>query len=97
LGTERGAGAWSDARYWGPHAQALGIPVNGTPAVGSVAWYAASPSSKSGHVAYVEQVNSPTSIIISEMNYESDNGFRVFTITPSSGHWPTSFIHIHDR
>ena len=45
-----GDGTWSDAIDWGPHARALGIAVNGTPAVGSVAWYS------SGHVAYVEQV-----------------------------------------
>ena len=25
------------------------------------------------------------------------NGFRVQAITPSSGYWPTSFIHVHDR
>jgi surface antigen len=92
-----GGGRWGNASNWGPHAQALGIPVNGTPAVGSVAWYAGSSSSPFGHVAYVEKVNSPTSVIISEMNYDNDNGFRVWTITTSSGHWPTSFIHIHDR
>ncbi|HET7013871.1 MAG TPA: CHAP domain-containing protein [Streptosporangiaceae bacterium] len=85
-----GDGRWSDASNWGPHARALGITVNGTPAVGSVAWYSA------GHVAYVEKVNSPTSVVISEMNYDNDNGFRVRTITTASG-WPTGFIHIHDR
>ena len=86
----KGDGTWGDATNWGPHARALGIAVNGTPAVGSVAWYS------SGHVAYVEQVNSPTSIVISEMNYDFDNGFWVHTITTSSD-WPTSFIHIADR
>jgi surface antigen len=86
-----GGGSWGNASNWGPHAQALGIVVNGTPAVGSTAWYS------SGHVAYVEQVNSPTSIVISEMNYDFGNGFRVWTITTSSGHWPTGFIHLHDR
>jgi surface antigen len=88
-----GRGAWGDAKNWGPHAQALDITVNGTPAVGSVAWYS---SGTSGHVAYVEQVNSPTSIVISEMNYDLDNGFWVHTITTSSG-WPAGFIHIADR
>lgn len=86
-----GGGIWGNASNWGPHAQALGITVNGTPAVGSIAWYSA------GHVAYVEQVNSPTSIVISEMNYDFDNGFRVRTITSTGGSWPTGFIHIHDR
>jgi surface antigen len=88
-----GGGTWGNANNWGPHAQALGIAVNSTPAVGSVAWYS---SGQFGHVAYVEQVNSPTSIVISEMNYDLGNGFWVHTITTSSG-WPTAFIHIHDR
>ena len=80
---------WGAASNWGYAAQRLGI-YNHTPARGSVAWYS------SGHVAYVEQVNSPTSVVISEMNIDYKNGFRVRTITTSSG-WPTGFIHIHDR
>jgi surface antigen len=85
-----GRGLWGDAVSWGRHARKLGITVNSVPATGSVAWY------RSGHVAYVEKVNSPTSVVISEMNYDADNGFRVTTITTSSG-WPTGFIHIADR
>jgi surface antigen len=80
---------WGDARTWASAARAAGIPVNGTPAPGSVAWYS------SGHVAYVEQVISPTEVSISEMNYDYDNGFRVRTVTTSSG-WPSGFIHIKD-
>ena len=83
---------WGDASNWEAAADAIGITVNGTPALGSVAWYS------SGHVAYVEQVNSPTSVVISEMNYDYDNGFRVRTITTAvGGGWPTAFIHIADR
>ena len=81
---------WGDASNWGPTAESLGIPVNGTPTVGSVAWYA------DGHVSYVEQVVSSSQVVISEMNYDTDNGFQVRTITPASG-WPTAFIHIKDR
>jgi len=83
---------WGPAANWGPHAMSLasyGITVDTTPTPGSIAWY----SSGEGHVAYVEWVNSPTSVVISEMNYDNDNGFRIRTITPSSG-WPTDFIHI---
>ncbi len=86
-----GQGRWGNADNWGPQARRLGIAVNTTPALGSIAWYS------SGHVAYVEQVNSPTSIVISEMNYDGDNGFRIQSITPASGYWPTGFIHIRDR
>jgi surface antigen len=71
--------------------------VNGTPAVGSIAWYASTKAAPDGHVAYVEKVNSPTSIVMSEMNYDSDNGFWVHTITRSTGDWPTDFIHVADR
>ena len=85
-----GQGTWGSADNWGPHAEALGITVNSTPALGSIAWYS------SGHVAYVEEVKSPTSIVVSEMNYDFDNGFRVRAIRPSRG-WPTAFIHIADR
>ena len=85
-----GGHQWGNAESWGSVAVAEGIPVNGTPALGSVAWYA------SGHVAYVEEVKSSTKVVISEMNYDYDNGFRVHSITTSSG-WPSGFIHIHDR
>ena len=80
---------WGNASNWGYAAQRLGL-YNHTPARGAVAWYSR------GHVAYVEQVNSPTSVVISEMNIDYKNGFRVRTITTAVG-WPTGFIHIHDR
>ena len=84
-----GAGNWGDATKWGSHAGTLGVDVNGTPAVGAVAWYSW------GHVAYVEKVNSLTSVDISEMNYDNANGLRVRTITTASA-WPSGFIHIKD-
>lgn len=88
---------WGNAGAWGGVARSLHFAVNGTPAVGSVAWYApASGLLKYGHVAYVEKVNSPTSVVISEMNYDGRNGFAVHTITTSSG-WPSGFIHLADR
>ncbi len=86
-----GKGRWGNADNWGPQARRLHIAVNSNPALGSIAWYS------SGHVAYVEQVNSANSIVISEMNYDGDNGFRVQVITPDSGYWPAGFIHVHDR
>jgi surface antigen len=87
---------WGNATDWDTAASALGIPVNGTPGVGSVAWYAGRSGDEEGHVAYVEEVISSTEVVISEMNYDFDNGFRVRTITTTSG-WPTAFIHIKDR
>ena len=85
---------WGNATDWGSAAKAARIPVNGTPAVGSVAWYAGKPGDNDGHVAYVEEVLSPTEVVISEMNYDFKNGFRVRQISTSSS-WPTDFIHFH--
>jgi hypothetical protein len=82
---------WGDASGWATAARNLGIAVNTTPAAGSIAWYS------QDHVAYVEQVNSPTSVVISEMNYDYANGFRVRTVTAGSSGWPTDFIHLADR
>ncbi|HWC47779.1 MAG TPA: CHAP domain-containing protein [Solirubrobacterales bacterium] len=84
-----GGRQWGDASKWGNTASAEGIAVNGTPALGSVAWYP-------GHVAYVEKVISGTEVVIAEMNYDYANGFRVRRISTSGG-WPSAFIHIHDR
>ncbi len=91
FGDYYGGQHWGDASDWASAARALNITVNGTPAVGSVAWYSAD------HVAYVEKVNSPTSIVISEMNYDYGNGFWVHTVTAGAKGWPTDFIHIADR
>jgi surface antigen len=92
-----GKGRWANAVNWAPRARALKIAVNGKPAVGSIAWYGSTKAAPDGHVAYVEKVNSPTSIVMSEMNYDSDNGFWVHTITQATGDWPTEFIHLADR
>lgn len=88
-----GQGRWGDAVRWGPKAKKLGIKVNTTPTVGAIAWYSATKPAPDGHVAYVEKVNSPTSFVMSEMNYDADNGFWVHTIRKSTGDWPTEFIH----
>jgi surface antigen len=86
---------WGDATDWATAAEGAGLAVNSTPALGSVAWYSGTAGDDDGHVAYVEQVVSSNEVIVSEMNYDFDNGFRVRTITTSSG-WPTDFIHVKD-
>jgi surface antigen len=88
-----GAGRWGDAVHWKKRAAHLKITVNTTPSVGAIAWYAATKPAPDGHVAYVEAVRSPTSFVMSEMNYDADNGFWVHTITRATGDWPTEFIH----
>jgi surface antigen len=90
-------GRWGDAVRWGPMAKKLGITVNTTPAVGAIAWYSATKAAPDGHVAYVERINSAKSFVMSEMNYDGDNGFYVHTITRTTGDWPTEFIHFASR
>lgn len=67
-----------------------------TPRVGSIAWWAggAQGAGSLGHVAYVEQVLSPTEIVVSESNWGSDFDWRHIT---TAQNWPTGFIHWTDR
>lgn len=85
---------WSNAINWDDAARRAGFVRDGNPALGSVGWYNWSPN---GHVAYVEKVNSPTSVVISEMNWDGHNGFRVRVVTKGKVGWPMKFLHIHDR
>ncbi|MEU7784296.1 CHAP domain-containing protein [Amycolatopsis sp. NPDC049159] len=83
-----------NAYEWGGQAQAHGVAVNGTPAVGAVAWWAANSngSGSLGHVAYVEEVGNGY-ILTSEDNYGGD--FHWVRLTPG-GYYPTGFIHFRD-
>ncbi|RYB92064.1 CHAP domain-containing protein [Nocardioides oleivorans] len=87
---------WSgdgDAKNWGV---AMASITDQTPRVGAIAWYRAgvSPAGSSGHVAYVEQVISPTEIIVSEDYWGGDFHWR--RATAGSG-WPSGFIHFNDQ
>lgn len=88
-----GKGSWGNAVHWAAQARKLKIKVNSRPTVGAIAWYGSTKSAPHGHVAYVEKVSSRTSIVISEMNYDADNGFWVHTVTVK-GDWPSAFIHL---
>lgn len=82
---------WGDASNWGAAARSAGIAVDSTPGVGSVAWYSR------GHVAYVDQVLSDGSVVMSDMNADNHNGFRGSVTAHSGGaNWPTAFIHVSD-
>lgn len=82
-----------NAFNWGVQ---LASKTDSTPAVGAVAWFkpGVGGAGSVGHTAYVEQVISPTEIVISESNFGSDFSWR--RITVSSG-WPSGFIHLTDR
>lgn len=81
-----------NASYWG---SSFGSLTNQTPTVGSVAWWNANvPGAGSGgHVAYVEAVNSPTDITVSESNWSGNFDWRRIT---TAANWPSGFIHLHD-
>lgn len=78
------------AATWGGAARTAGVPVNDNPAVGAIAWWPTTSSSPSGHVAYVEQVSSDGSILISEDHLGGDFKWRRLTRGTS---WPSGFIH----
>ncbi len=87
---------WSgggNATNWG---SAMATITNSTPAVGAVAWWKAyvSPAGSAGHVAYVEQVVSPSEIIVSQDSWGGD--FSWARITRTSKGWPSGFIHFND-
>lgn len=81
-----------NATYWGT---SFGSITNGSPAVGAIAWWRANTpgAGSAGHVAYVEQVVSPTEIVVSESNYGSEFDWRRIR---SDGPWPSGFIHYRD-
>lgn len=60
-----------NAQDWLLNAQKLGIPTGKTPQKGAIAVYREGHGGRAfGHVAYVEDIQSDGTLIISEMNYE---------------------------
>lgn len=89
-------GRFSDAGNWAANARTLGIPVDTTPAVGAIAWWAAGTISPSGHVAYVEAVNANGSIVVEEYNYDPRVYTRRIVSLSDTRARPTGYIHFHD-
>lgn len=71
-----------DARSWLYSAQRIGMETGPTPQVGAVAWYY--PGNTLGHVAYVEEVYSNGTILISEMNYIGFNMVSTRVVSPEN-------------
>jgi surface antigen len=86
-----------NADTWASHAKQDGIKVNTTPAIGAVAqWGNYSWNHNAGHVAWVENVNSSTSITVEEYNFKIPGGWDTRTVTTSgkgSLIFPNNFIH----
>ncbi len=92
-GAPRNLANMYNATDWARDARKHGYPVDGIPAVGSVAqWMRGSPNiSYAGHVAYVEAVG-PNSITVTEDNYPS-GPLQVRVITRNDPAWPSNFIN----
>lgn len=87
---------WSDASKWKTAATKVGVPVDSTPVVGAVAWWAAgTPGSSRGHVAWVKDVTN-TGIVIEEYNWATRGGYGTRTLARTDAKYPTGFIHVGD-
>ena len=84
-----GSVRWGNGKNWGDAAKSLGITVDNSPAVGSVAWSA---KGQYGHVAYVTAV-SGNNVTIEEYNYNYDGNYSSRTVAVSSF---SGYIHIKD-
>lgn len=87
--------SWGHAKDWG---RSVASVTNGTPAVGSIAWYDAGRSGVGsyGHVGYVAQVNlSNGTVFIESDNYMGGSaGYTSSGWVPISA--PSGYIHIKD-
>ena len=84
--------SWSgNAADWDDKARLAGTPVDRTPAVGAIAQWN---SSRDGHVAVVESIDSNGILITDDSAYA--NVTRRVRITYGSPAWPDAFIHLAD-
>ncbi len=92
------ATVWGNAKNWYANAIALGYPVDNVAQVGAIAQWESGCGGvcSSGHVAYVEKVNSDGSIVASEYNFPEEGAlnhqFNVRTIS-AGPRFPQHFIH----
>lgn len=82
-----------DAYNWGIDAEHLGIPVNNTPTVGSVAWEPRLPGHYWGHVMWVAAVNGST-VTVEEYNEHGNGTYDERTFNVHSE--PYQYIHFKD-
>jgi uncharacterized repeat protein (TIGR03803 family) len=96
-----GGKQWGNAKNWSANATALGYTVDKVPELGAIAQWVdgCGGTCADGHVAYVEQVNSDGSFVISEYNFPDepklkiDHRFNVRAFPPSKNP-PQNFIHV---
>ncbi|HST47341.1 CHAP domain-containing protein [Jatrophihabitans sp.] len=85
-----------DAATWKARVQSQfgASAANGTPSVGSIAWWWTGSPSDPGHIGYVEQVSGDT-IYTTESIWNTGSRRRVLTRGQSA--WPDGFLHILDQ
>ncbi|MGN9909325.1 CHAP domain-containing protein [Phytohabitans sp. LJ34] len=85
------------AREWRMGAISRGIPVNGNPQRGAVAWWGSAYGGDYGHVAIVADVrNGGNTIDVHEYNANWNGRFGVRTLQRGTSAWPQDFLHIAD-
>jgi len=73
-----------DARHWAENAKKAGIPTGTTPVTGAIVVFPAGyGGSSAGHVGFVEQVNPDGSYVISEHNWNGNQGTSNRLISPN--------------
>lgn len=92
-------GRFGDAGTWAANATVIGFKVDHAPKVGSVAHWAAGEqgASASGHVAYVERVNSDGSVVVSEFDWSVQYGYSQRGQPGTTSVRAPRYIHIQDR
>ena len=95
------AGHFGFAYQWKDNAVKLfGASVyDGTPTIGSVAWWGVSDYTPSGHVAYVDSIayngdGSVSSINIEQYNALGSHAWSAQTLKSSDAHYPNGFLHL---
>lgn len=80
-------GSWGGASNWLNAAKKTGTPYSSYPRRGDVAWWG------SGHVAYVDAVDSYANVTISEYNWGNPRDFHTRTVQRGAQSYPANFIH----
>ena len=93
------SGEFGDAGTWAANAVRIGLKVDGSPKVGSIAHWTAGEQGAggTGHVAFVEQVNADGTVLVSEFNWSVAHGYSMRGQAGSVAVRAPRYIHVGDR
>jgi hypothetical protein len=88
------AGRFAEPATWATNASGIGFRVDTAAGAGAIAQWNAGEAGAgaAGHVAYVERVNPDGSVMVSEFDWSTPNGY-----SQRDGVRPPRYIHIQDR